>query len=187
MIHLHCTCECVCVSVRGRPGLDWGKRQEQSLEVSGRVGWQQACVRVGFWGLKSIRYMCNSCVLNKGNYLYFRIHSISFQVSYGFSVWCVTIIIVYVIFAPISLDRCRNTVWWMKKWMMNIEKWKMNIEPCFNLLISSLRKLFTSFELIILNSLFKSLKNLSIRDLSEAVTNPLFTYMVISINLSSSV
>ena len=55
------------------------KDKSQSLEVSGRVGWQQACVRVGFWGLKSIRYMYNSCVLNKGNYLYFRIHSISFQ------------------------------------------------------------------------------------------------------------
>lgn len=48
---------------------DW-----QSLEASA-----QACVRVGFRGLQSIRFICNCCVLNEGNYLYFRISSTSLQ------------------------------------------------------------------------------------------------------------
>ena len=69
----------MCVRVRGRPGFGWDKRQEPVVRSIWRVGWKQACVRVGFWGLKSISYMYNSCVLNKGNYLYFRIHSICFQ------------------------------------------------------------------------------------------------------------
>ena len=97
----------VCVSVRGRPGIGWDKRQEQSLEVSGRVGWQQACVRVGFWGLKSIRYMYNSCVLNKGNYLYFRIHSISFQSSlYNIKIH--------------DRDHPEGIVIWIRSWSTNI-------------------------------------------------------------------
>ena len=57
MIHLHCTCECVCKRQRSTRG----------------VGWQQACVRVGYRCLQSVIYTYSRCVWNKVNYLYFRI------------------------------------------------------------------------------------------------------------------
>ena len=80
MIHLHCTCECVYKRQR-TSGLSWDKRQESVV----RSIWKSlltTSVRASRVSRSlSIRYMYNSCVINKGNYLYFRIHSISLHGS----------------------------------------------------------------------------------------------------------